>query len=418
LIESLRTLRLLRELRAPRSPGELVHLQNELLRAAVSRAASIPFYAELWAERGFDPASFGGLADLARLPVVGAEEARAAFQLVNSRDRYATSGSSGTPLSVPRRAAEQRVWRAVGLRIWLEHGYRWSDVTLRFDSQAGPPHPLQRLGISRTRWISNELPLQERVDALLTAGARVVVGTPTVLRQVCATLESRGIRPPRPRVVFVQGEVCDARTRALIARSLGVEPVELYGLTEVGYVAWQCERREGLHVNADAYVVEVLDDGVPVAPGQVGRVVVTDLRGRTMPLLRYDTGDLARTADGPCRCGRPLPLLDSVEGRANESIVRRDGNLVPTRAIVDGLAKIISPDRFRVRQDADRRIWLDVAADADHETVAAAWEPVIGEPLADITKTLPAPLSNAEKTRSVFRAVVANPSRASVAPKP
>ncbi len=137
-----------------------------------------------------------------------------------------------------------------------------------------------------------------------------------------------------------------------------------------------------------------------------------------MPLLRYDTGDLARTADGPCRCGRPLPLLDSVEGRANESIVRRDGTLVPTRAIVDGLAKIISPDRFRVRQDADRRIWLDVAADADHETVAAALESVIGEPLADITKTLPAPLSNAEKTRSVFRAAVANPSRASVAPKP
>ncbi len=124
-------------------------------------------------------------------------------------------------------------------------------MTLRFDSQAGPPHPLQRLGISRTRWISNELPLQERVDELLTAGARVVAGTPTVLRQVCAALESRGIRPPRPRVVFVQGEVCEARTRALIARVLGVEPVEpvepveLYGLTEVGYVAWQCERRGG-----------------------------------------------------------------------------------------------------------------------------------------------------------------------------
>jgi phenylacetate-CoA ligase len=404
LIESLRTLRLLRELRALRSPEEIAKLQDGLLRDSVSRAASIPFYREVWAERGFDPADFGGLADLARLPLLSADDARAALQRVNSRERYATSGSSGRPMSVPRRAAEQRVWRAVGLRIWLEHGYRWSDVTLRFDSQAAPAHPLQRLGLSRTLWILNELPLQDRVDQLLRADARVVVGTPTVLRQVCAALESRGTRPARPRVVFVQGEVCDAWTRALIARVFGVEPVELYGLTEVGYVAWQCERRAGLHVNTEAYVVEVLDDGVPVAPGQVGRVVVTDLRGRTMPLLRYDTGDLARAAEGPCGCGRPQPLLGRMEGRANSSIIRRDGTLVSTRAIVDGLAEILPPDRFRLRQDADRRIWLDVAADADDETlVVAALESVIGEPLAGVTRTLPAPRSNAEKTHSIIR---------------
>jgi phenylacetate-CoA ligase len=403
LIESLRTLRLLRELRAPRSLGELAELQDELLRSAVSRAASIPFYRELWAERGFDPVDFGGLADLVQLPVLSADDARAALQQVNSRATYATSGSSGRPFSVPRSATEQRIWRAVGLRIWLEHGYRWSDVTLRFDSQAVPPHPLQRLGLSRTLWISNELPLEDRVDELLRAVARVVVGTPTVLRQVCAALESRGIRPARPRVVFVQGELCDVWTRASIERTLGVEPVELYGLTEVGYVAWQCERREGLHVNADAYVVEVIDDGVPAAPGQVGRVVVTDLRGRAMPLLRYDTGDLAQAAEGPCGCGRPLPLLARMEGRANESILRRDGTLLPARAIVDRLAEILPPERFRLRQHADRRIWLEVEGGGDDETLAAVLEPLIREPLAGITRTLPEPRANAEKTHSVVR---------------
>jgi phenylacetate-CoA ligase len=404
LIESLRTWLLLRELRATRSPEELARLQDDLLRSAVARAASIPFYGELWAQQKFDPASFGGLVDLARLPVVGAEAARAALERLSSRVSYATSGTSGRPVSVPRGAADQRVWRAVGLRIWLEHGFRWSDVTLRFDSQAAPSHPLQRFGLSRTLWISNELPLEERLDRLLSAGARIVVGTPTVLRQVCSVLESRGIRPARPRVVFVQGEVCDARTRASIARTFGVEPVELYGLTEVGYVAWQCERREALHVNADAYVVEVLEGGVPVAPGHVGRVVVTDLRGRTMPLLRYDTGDLALAADGPCPCGRPLPLLGRMEGRASASIMRRDGTLVPTRAIVDGVGEILSPERFRLRQDADRRIWLDLAADAGDEIPAAALvESVIREPLAGITRTLPEPSSNAEKTHPIIR---------------
>jgi len=81
---------------------------------------------------------------------------------------------------------------------------------------------------------SNELPLERRVDAPLGACARVVVGTPTVLRQVCEGVESRGVRPARPRVVFVQGEVCDVSTRAVVARVFGVEPIDLYSLTEVG----------------------------------------------------------------------------------------------------------------------------------------------------------------------------------------
>lgn len=389
-------MRLLRELRAPRSPEELAELQDELLRQAVSRVASMPFYRELWAERGFDATSFGGLADLARLPVLSADDARAALHQVDSRDSYATSGSSGRPLSVPRSAAEQRVWRAAGLRIWLEHGYRWSDVTVRFDSQAAPRHPLQRLGLSRTLWISNELPLQERVDQMLGAGARVVVGTPTVLRQVCAALESRGIRPERPRVVFVQGEVCDAWTRALVARVFDVEPVDLYGLTEVGYVAWQCERRGPLHVNAEAYLVEVLRDQRPAVAGELGRVVITDLRGRTMPLLRYDTGDLALAAEAPCECGRPLPLLGRMEGRADGALVRSDGEIVTTRAVVDALG----PDGFRVRQDTDGQIQLEVAAETNAARLAAELEALLRKRVSRTTAMEPASAA-AEKTRWV-----------------
>lgn len=387
-------MRLLRELRAPRSPGELAELQDQLLRGAVSRVAAVPFYRALWAERDFDPTRFGGLADLARLPLLSADDAREALHRVASGASYSTSGSSGRPLTVPRGAAEQRVWRAAGLRIWLEHGYRWSDVTLRFDSQAGPRHPLQRLGLSRTLWISNELPLQERVDELLRANARVVVGTPTVLREICAALESRGARPVQPRVVFVQGEVCDAWTRALVTRVLGVEPVDLYGLTEVGYIAWQCERRGSLHVNAEAYIVEVLHDDRPAVAGELGRVLVTDLRGRTMPLLRYDTGDLALAAGAACECGRPSPVLGRMEGRADGTLVRSDGELVTTRAVLDALV----PGRFRVRQRSDGQIELQVAPEANAARLSAALEALVGE---RVSTTIAAEAEAGEKTRWV-----------------
>ena len=156
-------------------------------------------------------------------------------------------------------------------------------MTLRFDSQAAPSHPLQRVGISRTVWVPVELSPDEHVRRLQEVRPDVVVGTPTILRGVCKAWNDS---PPRPRIVFSQGEVLDAGTRATIERVFEASPVDLYGLTELGYVAWQCELRDALHVNTAAFLVEVLRDERPAAPGELGRVLVTDLRGRLMPLLR------------------------------------------------------------------------------------------------------------------------------------
>ncbi|HEY8775339.1 MAG TPA: hypothetical protein VIM33_02540 [Gaiellaceae bacterium] len=398
--ETLRTWRLLRELRKARSRAEIAALQDALLRAAVEHAyGTVPFYRRVWDERGFDPGGFRGLADLDRIPRIDRANLRAAStdQLLSVgaevTDRFDTSRSSGTALSVPRGPAEQRLWRATGLRMWLEHGYRWADLTVRLDSQAGPSHPLQRLGFSRTVWLLEEVPLQDRVARLLETRPDVVVGTPTELRRVCEALDARGAAL-RPKIVFSQGEVLPAGTRTQVERVLGVSPAQLYGLTEVGYVAWQCECRGPLHVNAEAYVVEVLRDRRPALAGELGRVVITDLRGRTMPLLRYDTGDLALAAEAPCECGRPLPLLGRMEGRADGALVRSDGEIVTTRAVVDALG----PHGFRVRQDADGQIQLEVAPEANAARLAAELEALVGEPLARTTAIAAQPEA-AGKTR-------------------
>jgi len=89
-------------------------------------------------------------------------------------------------------------------------------------------------------------------------------------------------------------------------------------------------------VNAEAYLVEVLRDGRPAVAGELGRVVLTDLRGRAMPLLRYDTCACRRRT---CACGRPWPVLGRMEGRADEALLRRDGGIVTTRAVLDALSR-------------------------------------------------------------------------------
>lgn len=87
-------------------------------------------------------------------------------------------------------------------------------------------------------------------------------------------------------------------------------------------VAWTCASHQGLHINSDYLVVEILnlnsDD--PVPPKTVGEVVITDLQNYLMPLIRYRTGDLASYIPGLCSCGRALPLITPIEGRISSSL--------------------------------------------------------------------------------------------------
>lgn len=396
MIDSVRTWSLLRELRASRSPDQLAALQDDLLREAVARAAELPFYRRFWDAHGFDATGFGGLEDLQRIPISSKEHARELFSSDAGAARFHTSGSSGSRLGVPRGSVEQRLWRASGLAAWLEHGYRWSDVTLRFDSQAAPSHPLQRVGISRTVWVPVELSPDEHVRRLQEVRPDVVVGTPTILRGVCKAWNDS---PPRPRIVFSQGEVLDAGTRATIERVFEASPVDLYGLTELGYVAWQCELRDALHVNTAAFLVEVLRDERPAAPGELGRVLVTDLRGRLMPLLRYDTGDLALAADRPCACGRSAQLLGRIEGRSAATIEHGDGSLLTTRTLVDALGGALPPDRYAVSQDRAGRVSFDVAPGEVAGRAAANLVALVGRDVS-ISRTF-RPAQGVEKSHPV-----------------
>jgi phenylacetate-CoA ligase len=88
-----------------------------------------------------------------------------------------------------------------------------------------------------------------------------------------------------------------------------------YGLNEIGIVAVRC-RAGRYHVNNEHCLVEIVDsEGRTCPPGTSGHVLVTTLRNIASPLLRYDTGDIAEVADGPCPCGRTLPSFGEIIGR-------------------------------------------------------------------------------------------------------
>lgn len=103
---------------------------------------------------------------------------------------------------------------------------------------------------------------------------------------------------------------------ARIERSFGVPVEQNYGLNEIGLVASRCPEAGRYHVHAEHCLLEIVDgEGNPCRRGERGRILVTGLGNLAMPLLRYDTDDLAEVSDSPCPCGRTLPSFGRIHGR-------------------------------------------------------------------------------------------------------
>ncbi|MFW9789103.1 MAG: phenylacetate--CoA ligase family protein [Candidatus Thorarchaeota archaeon] len=128
-----------------------------------------------------------------------------------------------------------------------------------------------------------------------------------------------------------------------------------YGTREVGDLACSCTFSDNLHLDVFNNFVEILDKNLePCAPGEVGQVHVTTLNNLSMPLIRYNLGDLATPANPGCKCGRGLPTLASVEGRKTSIIRTRTGGIVPAEFFIHFVGVVFNKgfiERFQIIQE-------------------------------------------------------------------
>lgn len=181
-------------------------------------------------------------------------------------------------------------------------------------------------------------------------GGQVLCSTPSYALHIAQGLREAGVEPGELRLELglLGAEPWTEPMRAQIERNLGLVALNFYGLSEIvgPGVASECpEARDGLHVNEDHFLPEVVDpdDGAPLPDGVEGELVLTTLTKEALPLLRYRTGDIASLTHAPCPCGRPLVRMSAVRGRRDDMLIIRGINLYPTeieRALlgVEGVA--------------------------------------------------------------------------------
>jgi phenylacetate-CoA ligase len=146
--------------------------------------------------------------------------------------------------------------------------------------------------------------------------------------QLSRYINQTGFEVYRPKAIVSTAEMLRPFMREEIQTAFKTDIYDYYGSREVGGVAGECTHHKMHHILLQNHV-EILDNNNrPVAPGEEGRVVVTNINNFSMPLIRFEVGDTAIQGSGKCKCGSALPHIDHVTGRINDHFILRNGTVI------------------------------------------------------------------------------------------
>ncbi len=367
------------------TPEEVARSQRTRLAMLLSHAiATVPYYRDTYRCLRAPVASEDLRTVLDRLPILTKKEIQSHGKALRSTAVPAehvrtakTGGSTGTSLTVhfdidceAHRVAA--AWRSDGWASWQLGDLRgavWGSPSL-----PGTRREHVRAWLYDRTFYLDTMHLSPEAMAAFYATyqrrkPRVLFGHSHSLYILARYLEGSGLRPTPPAGIISTSMMLMQPERETIERVFTAKVFNRYGCEEVGLIAAECDRHQGLHVNAEHVIVEILDDrGKAVLPGVSGRVVVTDLINRAMPLIRYEVGDLAVWGKAKCPCGRALPLISHLVGRTADFLIRVDGGLVAGVSLIEKtLTALPGLLQMQLEQNELRTIDVRVVTNADFD---------------------------------------------------
>jgi len=317
--------------------------QDESLRALIEYAYKhVPYYRVIMTARGLTPKDIKTIDDLVKFPILDKKAFREHWKELMSDeadpDRVPvrrTGGTTGEPLRIARDPKNSVFENAAFLRGLSFGGYRQGERVVKLFGGTLGLAPENLLGKLKARFagevflpafeLSSEN-VKKYVEIIQRSKARFLRGYASAVYLLAKLMTECGLRL-RLQAVFPTAETLYDYQRELITERLG-EVFEYYGCGELNSIAFECEEHQGMHISEEHVYLEVLREGKPVAEGEMGAVTLTTLQNYTMPLIRYQNGDVAVLASQPCSCGRNLRRIAKILGRINDLLRAKDGRLI------------------------------------------------------------------------------------------
>ena len=370
------------------SPSELAAYQDGALRELLAHCwRFVPYYRRLMEETG---ATRPDDVSLAQLPTLGKEQVRAHFDGLQSDDLesrrwYVNSsgGSTGEPVQVIQdwdyavRSEARKVvcFEMAGFQPGDHMALLWGSQRDILAGGAGPRAAIRSF-LRNMHTMSAFRMTPELMRSYLASLDRrppvVLYGYMQPLYELARYGQAEGLRVRPPGAVVSTSGTLYPHLEETMRKFYGCDVYDQYGSREVAAIAQSCDRHEGLHINMETHVVEILDpDGAPCPPGVEGDIAVTSLANYAMPLVRYRIGDRGVAADGVCSCGRGLARLASVSGRGVDCLRRSDGTVIPGEYFIHFVGVVfIRPwiAKFQVVQTDLDRVVLKVVTNGAEPT--------------------------------------------------
>jgi phenylacetate-CoA ligase len=347
------------------SRDNLKALREARLRHVIRNACEhVPYYRSLFRSAELAPSDIRTEADLRRVPVTTKDDLRSAgYESIIAEwvDRSSlisvlTSGSTGKPFRVHRSPREWKIARALNMAALMTAGFGPRDrLAVLGPDWSIRPGMLQRLGLFRSEVIPLPVTGESQMDRLKELQPTMIWTYPSALRSLIHGIDYPLRDLIHPRVVITFAESIDPMLKEEVEAELDAELFSFYGASEFGRIAWECPQHQGLHVNADHFILECLDDGQPVEPGGTGTAVLTNLYAFAMPFIRYELGDICRLLNNTCHCGCTFPLMDTPEGRADDMVTLPSGKILPPHRFDQILRVFPGMFQWQVLQESDRR---------------------------------------------------------------
>ncbi len=378
------------------SRDEIAALQLDRLRWSLRHAYEhVPHYRRKFDQAGVHPDEVRSLDDLARFPFTTKSDLRDAYpfgMFAIPREKcvrvHASSGTTGRPTVVGYSAKDIATWGELMARSLYAGGARPGDIIHNaygyglFTGGLGAHYGAEALGCT-------VVPMsggfgERQVQLIREFGARVVLMTPSYMLALADEFDRQGVDPRQTsmKVGIFGAEPWTEAMRAEIEKRLGIDAVDIYGLSEVmgpGVACEFLESKDGPTIWEDHFYPEIVDPetGAPVPDGEPGELVFTSLSKDAMPVVRYRTRDLTRLMPGGVTSMRRMA---KITGRSDDMLIVRGVNLFPSQVeeqilrdpalsghYVIELTRTGPMDDLTVRVEARDKLPADVAAGSGAE---------------------------------------------------
>lgn len=344
------------------SEDSLRRYQDKQFRRLVRFADTVPLYHEKFTQAGIVPTSITGIADLPMLPCATKDDFKRHYPngIISSRIskdsliEVSTSGTSGKilPLYVDMLDivmglfAYMRTLHEYDMNVWknkiaiigdfashtAESGYVTRGLQPRFS--------LPRLS-KNILWLNtNDDP--KTVASALDAFHPDFIGGYVGMIGHLALLKESGVGTDiSPQVIGTTGTVIDPFLKSFIEKQFHTKVFEVYGATESGLIAFQCQQGS-YHLMSDLVYAEFFKDGHPLSSGDPGEMIITKLYGNGTPIIRYNAiNDIVAPLEKTCSCGKAGALIKKVYGRNDLALYLPNGTVMLPSSFSEISSKIL-----------------------------------------------------------------------------